>query len=1294
MERKFIPELDDFFYSYPKKNLQSRLSTLKEYNELQSKRKDVIDPLTGNFTHQNFAHRFMLNYNRLLLLWEAGSGKTWGGIGAADQFRKLKQEQELDIKTRTYPQIYFNRVHTYIKRTYIVVKNRSLISTFINTIYQRTDIKTKKELKQYYTLVTYTGFYNIINDLNPKQRLEKFKNTFVIIDEAHNVKPSSTKKKRGSKSSDGTDFKKIYNSYMNLFQMVDNMKIILMTATPMIDNVSEAGYLFNLILPRDIKMPLRPSDYYNVRDESPLTSNLKMKETKIVKWFKNIISYVNVPDLGIELVYNGEHILFNYPDQIATNDVYLDNRVSTIEVDDGDDINTTNVIKLSTIVEKCYMSGIQLEVYENEYFKVGNKIASFHGNIRKINNFVFPDGSYGDFGIINNTELVDKYFKSKKIIEGSNYDRLEFTNEFEDKYVNVDNMLLDNDLSCKFNRILEIIKSKDEEGIPGIIYIFFPELKKYGAFILDALIRIVLNYHKYFFTGNMKKKKRIAVISGETSNIQTVLDQINEEINYKGEYVRIVITTSAAGEGFSINNATTIIQAESTWNESTSYQAIRRGYRAKGFSRIIKEFKDIKVNVYKMAVIPDSEDETSGSDYEYEDEDDVLIENIDSGSFDVDRYFGAEHKDWYIRRLKRYMKKTAVDCIINRERNVLDLKLQYTADCDYDICDYTCSQQKLIRKDTLKRVGNTYGLLYYDLSQLTIEKKVKNDLKNNNIINLNVLIAELVKSGFTKRIIVNSLSDILSGIETRDRYGFLKYIYEDRGYIYLSDDRLTGVEDYNMSIYSSMFIIEYENELSTEIDRIIQFNVSKKVNDITIDNFKEQFYSLNVQTKAKMLQDYIIRKVHNRPQDIDLMIEKYMKGNYFEMNEPVGLMLSIRFAMEEKGKRGRDPKNFRKITPSKWKQIAHGKESKKYKIGELIYIHYAHMFEVPKSSRTSGLNRFDGNIRILKSPYLEWKKLNPYEQQTYSRLINETLMNTRKEIVIKNTGHFLLDKYTQKKNRYKLSPIYIVHDNFNNENIIIIPGWFLGKLEQSYPIAYGEKYIYYLKENKKVLRSDIKTQITLRNVDNLYAELYNNALPYVIFKTKLLTPKKKPYKHFEYTSASYAYTLKKDVKSEIRYRIHGNEGSPYIVIINKDLISAYTYLNDIEKYNGFYSLNVLTIDGYIGYWTNYDSSPYKIHGNNILVKISRSEYVLISDSIYSFKTKQDVIHDFAAPIGINILDQDKRKNPRGTKYEGLNVQLVIKLIEYFGYESPSGSSSSLSRFLYNIIKNNNLILYI
>ncbi len=44
------------------------------------------------------------------------------------------------------------------------------------------------------------------------------------------------------------------------------------------------------------------------------------------------------------------------------------------------------------------------------------------------------------------------------------------------------------------------------------------------------------------------------------------------------------------------------------------------------------------------------------------------------------------------------------------------------------------------------------------------------------------------------------------------------------------------------------------------------------------------------------------------------------------------------------------------------------------------------------------------------------------------------------------------------------------------------------------------------------------------------------------------------------------------------------------------------------------------------------SSPYKIHGNSILIKISENEYVSVGWYIYRFKTTEKIF-DYVSPVG-------------------------------------------------------------
>lgn len=102
------------------------------------------------------------------------------------------------------------------------------------------------------------------------------------------------------------------------------------------------------------------------------------------------------------------------------------------------------------------------------------------------------------------------------------------------------------------------------------------------------------------------------------------------------------------------------------------------------------------------------------------------------------------------------------------------------------------------------------------------------------------------------------------------------------------------------------------------------------------------------------------------------------------------------------------------------------------------------------------------------------------------------------------------------------------------------------------------------------------------------------------------------------------------------YLIHDNGGRPFLVVANKKAITVYTD----DNYNNFdrpdeklkYETECVKFTKFQGYWSGLDSSPNKMHGNSILVKINDHKYVFIGLEIYSFETK-DVIQDYISPVG-------------------------------------------------------------
>lgn len=88
-------------------------------------------------------------------------------------------------------------------------------------------------------------------------------------------------------------------------------------------------------------------------------------------------------------------------------------------------------------------------------------------------------------------------------------------------------------------------------------------------------------------------------------------------------------------------------------------------------------------------------------------------------------------------------------------------------------------------------------------------------------------------------------------------------------------------------------------------------------------------------------------------------------------------------------------------------------------------------------------------------------------------------------------------------------------------------------------------------------------------------------------------------------------------KKDKIYDIHDNEGRPYRVIANNTGISIYEvtcYYEDRDEI--VYNTLVKKIKNFRGYWSGFDSSPYKMHGNSILIQLSKYIYIYMWVGLY------------------------------------------------------------------------------
>src|SRR6185437_4743184 len=216
---------------------------------------------------RQFVQRFMLQYERQLLFFSTGAGKTCMSSGAAEPLVR-------DIVGELY-ESYIKPARTNINKIIVILTSENSRDDFMKKVVENChphlyeklynanvneNMITKlaaytKELEKYYSFETKQTF--ITNIYGPTALSEKieapeavitfYNNKFIIIDEIHTF---SREDKPEQAEED-----LIYARYHNILHRLKGIKLLLMTATPMKDKPHEIIKIMNLLVPLSKQMP-------------------------------------------------------------------------------------------------------------------------------------------------------------------------------------------------------------------------------------------------------------------------------------------------------------------------------------------------------------------------------------------------------------------------------------------------------------------------------------------------------------------------------------------------------------------------------------------------------------------------------------------------------------------------------------------------------------------------------------------------------------------------------------------------------------------------------------------------------------------------------------------------------------------------------------------------------------------------------------------------------------------------------------------------------------------------------
>lgn len=519
--------LEDFYPNYPSiddPELQQKILNKKEFFDLKLKKKLETIEKGESLLHQKIISRFMNGhtlYDELLLIHQTGTGKTGVAFGVTENLFESKSFRKVYVLARggsLLVSLMKQLVYVHSKR--YTVPDDIEPGNVIRYI--------KRMTSDYYQFQTYETFTKSLINLSDDVLQTNYNNSIFILDEVHNIKTDETAS--------------VYIQFHRLFHLLENRKILLMSATPMRDEVNEISNIMNLILPLDIQLPM-DKDF----DDTYIRDNNITREEELKQVLRGRVSFLNTP-------------------QDDTRYKFMGNFINDLKVEQFKLFETR-------------MSALQSKAYSDAFVKDTMEERSIYANSRQAALFVFPDGTYGTSGLANYANPKTGVVKNDLIAEIATVERL---NRFSSKYSFVVKNILENP-----NKL---------------VYIYCSIVNGSG---INLLTQILERYGFSRAKGTEKNKgRRYIALTSQLNNIDIPLGFFNSRRNMFGDYCQVIIGSRKIAEGFTFKNIQIIHMLTLHWNYTEVQQAIARGIRYRSHEHLILAGYNPVVKIYQHASIP------------------------------------------------------------------------------------------------------------------------------------------------------------------------------------------------------------------------------------------------------------------------------------------------------------------------------------------------------------------------------------------------------------------------------------------------------------------------------------------------------------------------------------------------------------------------------------------------------------------------------------------------------------------------------------------------------------------
>ncbi len=710
--------------------------------------------------HQIFVRNFLSSstpYNSLLLFHGLGSGKTLSSIGVSEQYRKDMRNVERfktilvvaspNVQRNFRLQLFDERRLSYESGFWNYDGNntnsflKELNPMGLKGLYNQND-RTKviknimSIINKSYTFMGYRKFANYIENIEQKSKVKdkikktlfkkqlehEFNDRLVIIDEIHNIK------KIDSIMSSG---KRISRSMINVIKNSDNMRLLLLSATPMYNDYKEIIWILNMMNLNDGRDELYIKDVFNKSGEFN-TGRISGRDI-LIKKARGYISFVRG-----ENPYTFPYRIFpnlHSPKNSILNIKYPTKQLNGQELFDRIDFVDVYPVEMSAyqksgyqIVKDKNLSKIQ-DIVKSEIHEDAKYNYSKLQHLIECLNYVFPNPNESDEemrDVIYGVNGINTLMDYEKSIEQRFRKNFKYKPEVLKKFGRVFSYKNIGKYSGKAKDIMtNVMKSKgvsiiysnyvDGGVLPMALCLEEMGFKRYGKtdslfepkYISDKKNQIVPIDHNFKERSPVSgkslsefKQASYIVISGDNTlspnNTEELVAATNDS-NYDGSNVKVIFITRAGSESLDFKFVRNVFIMDPWYNLSRIEQIIGRAIRFKSHKNI--DFEERNTSVYLYCTLPGEDDcETA----------DMYI------------YRKAEKKAKQIGNVTRVLKEASIDCVLNHNQtkytqenmdlvikqtlsngSIVDYSLgdkPFSPNCDYmDTCVYKCQNHDKLK---------------------------------------------------------------------------------------------------------------------------------------------------------------------------------------------------------------------------------------------------------------------------------------------------------------------------------------------------------------------------------------------------------------------------------------------------------------------------------------------------------------------------------------------------------------------------------------------------------------------